>query len=87
MVSNALLPVDAAEFGREVFGVVRLDESGVFARKVALRARTCICSLLRAIVAVGRRRCDAAEAALRRPAAAGGLAGGRGFGEACFGCP
>ena len=65
VVSRALLPVDAAEFGREFFGVLRRLVSGVFPRSVAFRAITCICSLLRAIFAVGRRRCDAAGAVLR----------------------
>ena len=49
VVSRALLPVDAALFGREVFGVLLRLVSGVFPRSVALRAMTCICSLLRAI--------------------------------------
>ena len=44
------LPVDAAEFGREFFGVLLRDVSGVFPRSVALRAITCICSLERAIL-------------------------------------
>ena len=64
-----LLPVDAAEFGREFFGVERLDVSGVLPRRVALRAITCICSFERAIFVAGRRRSDAAGAALRRGAA------------------
>ena len=50
------LPVDAALLGREFFGVERRDVSGVFPRSVALRAMTCICSLLRAIAAPVRRR-------------------------------
>ena len=53
VVSRALLPVDAAEFGREFFGVLLRLVSGVLPRSVALRAMTCICSLLRAIFAVG----------------------------------
>ena len=49
VVSRALLPVDAAEFGLEFFGVLLRLVSGVLPRSVALRAMTCICSLLRAI--------------------------------------
>jgi len=47
-----LRPVDAALFGREFFGVLLRLVSGVFPRSVALRAITCICSLLRAILNV-----------------------------------
>ena len=88
VVSITLLPVDAAEFGREFFGVERRDVSGVLPRSVALRAITCICSLLRAIFVAGRRRCDAAGAALRRGGplgVRGGLAGGRGGSKAVWG--
>ena len=53
VVSNALLPVDAALFGLEFLGVLLRDVSGVFPRSVAFRAITCICSLLRAILNVG----------------------------------
>ena len=83
-----LLPVDAAEFGREFFGVERRDVSGVLPRSVAFRAMTCICSLERAIFVAGRRRCDAAGAALRRGGplgVRGGLAGGRGGSKAVWG--
>ena len=52
VVSRALLPVEAAEFGLEFLGVLLRDVSGVFPRSVALRAITCICSLLSAIVNV-----------------------------------
>ena len=62
VVSRALLPVDAALFGREFFGVDLRLVSGVFPRNVAFLAITCICSLLRAIVVAGRRRGDAASA-------------------------
>ena len=48
-----LLPVDAAEFGLEFFGVERRDVSGVLPRSVAFRAITCICSLERAMFVVG----------------------------------
>ena len=53
VVSMILRPVDAALFGREFFGVLLRLVSGVFPRSVALRAITCICSLLRAILNVG----------------------------------
>ena len=53
MVSRARLPVEAAELGREFFGVLLRLVSGVFPRSVALRAMTCICSLLRAICRCG----------------------------------
>ena len=53
VVSMIFLPVDAALFGREFFGVDLRLVSGVFPRSVALRAITCICSLLRAILVVG----------------------------------
>ena len=62
VVSMIFLPVDAALLGREFFGVLLRDVSGVFPRSVALRAITCICSLLRAILLLWRRRCDAASA-------------------------
>ena len=52
VVSMILRPVDAALFGREFFGVLLRLVSGVFPRSVALRAITCICSLLRAILNV-----------------------------------
>ena len=52
VVSMTLRPVDAALLGREFFGVLLRLVSGVFPRNVALRAITCICSLLSAIVNV-----------------------------------
>ena len=60
VVSMTLLPVDAALFGLEFFGVLLRLVSGVLPRSVALRAMTCICSLLRAILLLWRRRSDAA---------------------------
>jgi hypothetical protein len=71
VVSMIFLPVEAAELGREFFGVLLRDVSGVLPRSVALRAITCICSLLRAILVAGRRRCDAAEVRGGCPATAG----------------
>ena len=72
VVSNALLPVEAAELGREFFGVLLRLVSGVFPRSVALRAITCICSLLRAILNVGLPR-NNLRRVWGRPASGGDL--------------
>ena len=84
VVSRALLPVEAAELGREFFGVLLRLVSGVFPRSVALRAMTCICSLLRAIFAVGRRRGGAAIC-VWGPRGPGAFAAARGGAEAVWG--
>ena len=84
VVSMIFLPVDAALFGREFFGVLLRDVSGVLPRSVALRAITCICSLLRAIVVVVAAPLRRRRGAWGLPRDRGVLAEGRGGAEAVW---